>query len=88
MFKISEKSNGRIIEKWLRSLLSHPVYRNRSLNFTPAFYRRFKDLEPMLEGITRFIQVNLSSKFSVSVARGNSSSFAEAEISHMPKTER
>ena len=46
--KISEKSNGRIIEKWLKFLSSHSVYRNRSLNFTPAFFRRFKDLEPML----------------------------------------
>ena len=42
----------------------------------------------MLEGINRFIHVNLSSKFSVSVARGNSSSFTEAEISHVPKTEK
>ena len=48
MFKISEKSNSRIIEKWLKFLLSHSDYRNSSLTFIAAFFRRFKDLEPML----------------------------------------
>ena len=46
--KISEKSNGRIKEKWLKFPPSHSDQRNRSLNFTSAFFRRFKDLEPML----------------------------------------
>ena len=46
--KISEKSNGRIIEKWLKFPSNHSNQRNISLNFTPAFFHRFKDLEPML----------------------------------------
>ena len=46
--RISEKSNGRIIEKWLKFPSSHSDQRNRLLNFTPAIFRRFKDLEPML----------------------------------------
>ena len=46
--KISEKSNGRILEKWLKFPSSHSDQRNRLMNFTPAFFRRFKDLEPML----------------------------------------
>ena len=46
--KISEKSNGRILEKWLKFPSSHSDQRNRLLNSTPAFFRRFKDLEPML----------------------------------------
>ena len=46
--KISEKSNGRIIEKWLKFPSSYSNQRNRLLNFTPTFLRRFKDLEPML----------------------------------------
>ena len=48
IFNIPEKSNGRIIEKWLKFPSSLSDQRNRSLNFTPAFFRRFKDLEPML----------------------------------------
>ena len=36
------------MEKWLKFLSSHSVSRNRTLNFIPAFFRRFKDLEPML----------------------------------------
>ena len=50
--KISEKSNGRIIEKWLKFPSSHSDQRNRSMNFTPAFFRRFKDLEPMLTRVS------------------------------------
>ena len=46
--KISEKSNGRILEKWLKFPSSHSDQRNRLMNFTPAFFRRLKDLEPML----------------------------------------
>ena len=46
--KISENSNGRILEKWLKFLSGHSDQRNRLTNFTPAFFRRFKDLEPML----------------------------------------
>ena len=46
--KISEKTNGRITEKWLNFPLDHSDQRNRLLIFTPAFFRRFKDLEPML----------------------------------------
>ena len=46
--KISEKSNGRILEKWLKFPSSHSDQRYRLLNFTPAFFRRFKDLETML----------------------------------------
>ena len=38
IFKISEKSNGRIIEKWLKFLSSHSVLRSRSLKFIPAFF--------------------------------------------------
>ena len=48
MINISKKSNGRIIEKCLKFLSIHSVIRNRSLNFTPAFFRRFEDLVPML----------------------------------------
>ena len=47
--KISDKSNGRILEKWLKFSLSHSDQNNRLLNFTPAFFCRFKDLEPMLQ---------------------------------------
>ena len=46
--QISEKSNAKIIEKWLKFPSSHSDQRNRSLNLTHAFFRRFKDLEPML----------------------------------------
>ena len=46
--KISEKSNGRILETRLKFPSSHSGKKNRLLNFTPAFFRRFKDLEPML----------------------------------------
>ena len=49
IFKISGKSNGRIIDKYLKFLSSHSIRRNRSLNFTPTFLRRDKDLEPMLK---------------------------------------
>ena len=58
IFKTSEKSNGRI-DKWLKFLSSLSVLRNRSLNFTLAFFCRFKDLEPMLHGmtITNFILI-------------------------------
>ena len=36
--KISEKSNVRILEKWLKFPSNHSDQRNRSLNFfTPAF---------------------------------------------------
>ena len=47
--KTSEKSNGRILEKWLKFPSSHSDQRNqRLLNFTPIFFCRFKDLGPML----------------------------------------
>ena len=46
--KISEMSNCRILEKWLKFPSSHSDQRNRLLNFTHAFFCRFKDLEPML----------------------------------------
>ena len=49
--KISEKSNGRIIEKWLKFPSSHSEQRNRLLYFAPAFFLRFNDLEPMLSGV-------------------------------------
>ena len=55
--KISEKSNGKILENWLKFLSSHPVERNRSLNFTPCVFRRSKDLEPMLK--TNIFSVNI-----------------------------
>ena len=48
--KISEKSNGRIIEKWLKFPSSHSDQRNRLMNFTPAFFRRFKDYETYSKG--------------------------------------
>ena len=58
MMKIFEKSNGRIIEKWLKFPSSHSDQRNRLLNFTPAFFRRFKDLESMHSFIPLHLSIN------------------------------
>ena len=54
--KISEKFNGRILEKWLKFPSSRSDQRNRLLNFTPSFFRRFKDLEPMLSKSGKFVK--------------------------------
>ena len=67
--KISEKSNGRILEKWLKFPSSHSDQRNKLMNFTPAFFRRFKDLEPMLStfhGSMRNSDVTTNSSVSAS----------------------
>ena len=56
--KISENSNGRIIEKWLKFPSSHSDQRNRLMNFSPALFRRFKDLEPMLSQLVLRFHVN------------------------------
>ena len=47
--KLSEKVNGRNMDRWLKSLVRHSVRRNLSYNSTPTFFRQLKDFEPMLK---------------------------------------
>ena len=57
---MSEKSNGKII-KVAKFPFKPFNYKNRSMNFTPSFLHRYKDLEQMLPKI---IELNISTLFS------------------------